>query len=76
MNYYISLLCIFELSKFYILLMCEILSLILVDDAVYMSNSKDRQEYVLSDVGKIFLGSHKKPVGRPWVYGQVIIIII
>ncbi|KAG8192992.1 hypothetical protein JTE90_028112 [Oedothorax gibbosus] len=40
------------------------------DDAVYMSNSKDRQEYVLSDVGKIFLGSHKKPVGRPWVFGQ------
>ncbi|GFY46463.1 hemocyte protein-glutamine gamma-glutamyltransferase [Trichonephila inaurata madagascariensis] len=40
------------------------------DDPVYMSDSKARQEYVLSDVGKIYVGSHKKPIGRPWVFGQ------
>ncbi|XP_054712738.1 hemocyte protein-glutamine gamma-glutamyltransferase-like isoform X2 [Uloborus diversus] len=40
------------------------------DDPVFMADSKDRQEYVLSDVGKIFVGTHSQPVGRPWVFGQ------
>ncbi|XP_035218185.1 hemocyte protein-glutamine gamma-glutamyltransferase-like [Stegodyphus dumicola] len=40
------------------------------DDPVYMEDSRSRQEYVLSDVGKIYVGSYNKPVGRPWVFGQ------
>ncbi|GIY43593.1 hemocyte protein-glutamine gamma-glutamyltransferase [Caerostris extrusa] len=40
------------------------------EDPVYMADNKAKQEYVLSDVGKIYMGSHKKPIGRPWVFGQ------
>ncbi|GBL83080.1 Hemocyte protein-glutamine gamma-glutamyltransferase [Araneus ventricosus] len=40
------------------------------DDPVYISDNKGRQEYILSDVGKIYMGSFKNPVGRPWVFGQ------
>ncbi|XP_015904318.1 hemocyte protein-glutamine gamma-glutamyltransferase [Parasteatoda tepidariorum] len=40
------------------------------DDPVFLSDSKQRLEYVLNDEGKIFVGSYKQPVGRPWVFGQ------
>lgn len=40
------------------------------DDPVYMQDNNGKQEYVLSDVGKIYVGTHKEPIGRPWVYGQ------
>lgn len=40
------------------------------DDAVYLSREDARQEYVLNDVGKIYIGSHAKPRGRKWIYGQ------
>lgn len=40
------------------------------DDAVYLSREDARQEYVLNDVGKIYIGSHSKPRGRKWIYGQ------
>lgn len=36
-----------------------------------MQDNIARQECVLSDVGKIYVGTHNKPVGRPWVFGQV-----
>lgn len=41
------------------------------EDPVYMQDNIARQECVLSDVGKIYVGTHNKPVGRPWVFGQV-----
>ncbi|KAH7642567.1 hemocyte protein-glutamine gamma-glutamyltransferase-like protein [Dermatophagoides farinae] len=40
------------------------------DDTVYLSDEVRRQEYVLNDIGKIYIGSHSKPKGRQWVYGQ------
>lgn len=40
------------------------------EDPVFMHNGTWRQEYVLNDVGKIFVGSHRQPSGRPWVFGQ------
>nr|Q05187.1 RecName: Full=Hemocyte protein-glutamine gamma-glutamyltransferase; AltName: Full=Hemocyte transglutaminase; Short=TGase [Tachypleus tridentatus]BAA02134.1 transglutaminase [Tachypleus tridentatus] len=39
-------------------------------DSVYMEDEQWRKEYVLSDVGKIFTGSFKQPVGRRWIFGQ------
>lgn len=35
-----------------------------------MENEDRRREYVLNDVGKIYIGSHSKPKGRKWIYGQ------
>lgn len=40
------------------------------DDAVYMESELCRNEYVLNESGKIFVGSHKSPKGRRWIYGQ------
>ncbi|UYV76240.1 F13A1 [Cordylochernes scorpioides] len=39
-------------------------------DTVYMEDEKCRQEYVLNDVGKIYVGTYVSPRGRKWVYGQ------
>ena len=35
-----------------------------------MSNYAGRNEYVLSEVGKVYAGTHNKIAGRPWVFGQ------
>ncbi|KAH9407269.1 hypothetical protein TYRP_012819 [Tyrophagus putrescentiae] len=40
------------------------------DDTVYLGDEVKRQEYVLNDIGKIYIGSHSKPKGRQWIYGQ------
>lgn len=37
-----------------------------------MKEDNRREEYVLSDVGKVYVGAAKRPSGRPWVFGQVI----
>jgi len=47
------------------------LSYFYAEDPVYMENEDRRREYVLNDVGKIYIGSHSKPKGRKWIYGQV-----
>lgn len=41
------------------------------EDPVYMENEDWRREYVLDDVGKIYMGSWKQPQGRRWIFGQV-----
>ncbi|KAG1690979.1 Hemocyte protein-glutamine gamma-glutamyltransferase [Nymphon striatum] len=40
------------------------------DDAVFMDKESMRKEYVLNDIGKVYVGSYKKPRGRRWVFGQ------
>lgn len=40
------------------------------DDTVFMAEEIKRQEYILNDIGKIYIGSHSKPKGRQWIYGQ------
>ncbi|KAJ4433082.1 hypothetical protein ANN_15339 [Periplaneta americana] len=39
-------------------------------DQVYMSDERLLDEYVLSDVGKIWVGPYNSSRGREWVYGQ------
>lgn len=39
-------------------------------DPVYLNSDKDRDEFVLNDVGKIYSGTHNNPEGRKWIYGQ------
>ena len=39
-------------------------------DPVFMPHSMGREEFLVSEVGKIYLGSHNLVQGRPWVYGQ------
>lgn len=40
------------------------------EDSVYLADQKERQEYVLNDVGTIWKGSHSNKQAIPWVYGQ------
>lgn len=37
---------------------------------VYLSHPAGREEFVMTDVGKIYGGSHNNIQGRPWVFGQ------
>lgn len=41
------------------------------EDTVFLDKEDARKEYVLNDVGKIFVGTQKEPRGRRWIYGQV-----
>ena len=43
-----------------------------LDDSVYLGNKPKShvEEYVLNDVGKVYTGSYKKPIGRDWAFGQ------
>ncbi|XP_053572555.1 protein-glutamine gamma-glutamyltransferase E-like [Bombina bombina] len=40
------------------------------DDAVFMANQAEREEYVLSEFGLIYMGEPNNPNGSPWDYGQ------
>ncbi|XP_040927643.1 protein-glutamine gamma-glutamyltransferase 2-like isoform X2 [Betta splendens] len=42
----------------------------LTGDAVYMQSETKRQEYVLSQHGQIYRGTHKRIKGTPWNFGQ------
>lgn len=41
------------------------------EDAVYLDNDKEREEYVLNDIGVIFYGDVSDIKSRSWSYGQV-----
>lgn len=45
-----------------------------IDDAVYMDDAKEIEEYVMNDVGVIFHGELNNIKRRPWEYGQVRIL--
>lgn len=40
-------------------------------DAVYLDDEKEREEYVLNDVGIVFHGDVNEVKFRSWSYGQV-----
>ncbi|EDO43696.1 predicted protein, partial [Nematostella vectensis] len=40
------------------------------DDDVYMGDESHRQEYVMNETGRIWVGSSRNNYGRPWNFGQ------
>ncbi|XP_071540958.1 hemocyte protein-glutamine gamma-glutamyltransferase-like [Panulirus ornatus] len=40
------------------------------DDAVFLDDDKKRDEYVMNDEGKVYVGAYSRSRGRPWAYGQ------
>ncbi|XP_025746652.2 coagulation factor XIII A chain [Callorhinus ursinus] len=41
-----------------------------IEDAVYLDDDKEREEYVLNDIGVIFYGDFNDIKSRSWSYGQ------
>lgn len=41
------------------------------DDPVYMPLDAQREEYIRSDYGLVYMGSHQNVSWRPWSFGQV-----
>lgn len=41
------------------------------DDPVYLPLEVQREEYIKSDYGLVYMGSHQNISRRPWLYGQV-----
>lgn len=41
-----------------------------LDDPVYLDSEDLRREYLMNETGKVFVGTHHRPKGRRWVYGQ------
>ena len=40
------------------------------DDAVYMEDEREKEEYILNETGCLFFGNYKHPRRRPWDFGQ------
>ena len=49
-------------------------TLTLSEDVVYMENDDERNEYVLNQFGRIWIGSKRRNYGRPWFFGQVCLL--
>lgn len=42
-----------------------------LDDPVYMPLESQKREYIKSDYGMVYMGSHLNITKRPWLFGQV-----
>lgn len=40
------------------------------DDAVFLDDEEKRDEYVLNEQGKVYVGAYRRSRGRPWAFGQ------
>lgn len=40
------------------------------DDAVFLDDEEKREEYVLNEQGKVYVGAYRRSRGRPWAFGQ------
>ncbi|RXG50972.1 Hemocyte protein-glutamine gamma-glutamyltransferase [Armadillidium vulgare] len=40
------------------------------DDLVYLEDEAGREEYVMNDKGKVYVGAYRTPRGRHWAFGQ------
>ncbi|XP_069698764.1 hemocyte protein-glutamine gamma-glutamyltransferase-like isoform X2 [Periplaneta americana] len=40
------------------------------EDGVYLEDEQLRQEHVLNETGKVWIGSYRQPKGHRWVFGQ------
>lgn len=40
-------------------------------DTVFMANEEERCEYVLNDVGMIWMGTYHEPTAIHWIFAQV-----
>ncbi|KAK8383906.1 hypothetical protein O3P69_015979 [Scylla paramamosain] len=40
------------------------------DDTVFLEDEQKREEYVMNDRGKVWVGAYRKARGRPWAFGQ------
>ncbi|XP_041040322.1 coagulation factor XIII A chain-like [Carcharodon carcharias] len=40
------------------------------EDAVYLDNDRENEEYVLNDAGRIYYGKFTEIISRPWIFGQ------
>lgn len=48
----------------------DVFGFLLTDDLVYMPDERLLDEYILTDVGKIWVGPWGSSRGREWVFGQ------
>ncbi|XP_034835150.1 hemocyte protein-glutamine gamma-glutamyltransferase-like [Maniola hyperantus] len=46
------------------------------DDQTYMEDNNLLQEYVLNDIGKVWVGPIKTTRGKPWFYGQFDAVVL
>jgi transglutaminase 1 len=46
------------------------------DDQVYMSDERLLDEYVLNDIGKIWVGPFGSTRGREWIFGQFDAVVL
>jgi transglutaminase 1 len=52
------------------MLMCD------ADDQVYMPDQRLLDEYVLNDIGKVWVGPHGSSKGREWIFGQFDAVVL